>query len=90
MRLLGIFLVTRAWQPQRIVRPTQIRASTNEAEGVRKGLESVVCVFSTTAAPDYGQPWALYAEEDVTGSGFWVSPTQVVTNEHVIKHARDV
>ena len=32
-------------------------------------------------------PWALYAEEDVTGSGFWVSPTQVVTNEHVIKHA---
>ena len=50
----------------------------------------MVCVFSTTAAPDYGQPWALYAEEDVTGSGFWVSPTQVVTNEHVIKHARDV
>ena len=90
MRLLGIFLVTRAWQPQRIVRPTQIRASTNEAEGVRRGLESVVCVFSTTAAPDYGQPWALYAEEDVTGSGFWVSPTRVVTNEHVIKHARDV
>ena len=91
MRFLCILLVTRAWQPPRIVaRPTQIRASTNEAEGVRRGLESVVCVFSTTAAPDYGQPWALYAEEDITGSGFWVSPTQVVTNEHVIKHARDV
>ena len=81
MRFLCILLLTtRAWQPPRIARPTQIRASTNEAEGVRRGLESVVCVFSTTAAPDYGQPWALYAEEDVTGSGFWVSSTQVVTN----------
>ena len=91
MRLLCIFLVAKAWQPPHVARrPSLIRASTNEAEGVRRGLESVVCVFSTTAAPDYGQPWALYAEEDVTGSGFWVSPTQVVTNEHVIKHARDV
>ena len=92
MRFLCILLLTtRAWQPSRIARaPTHLRASTNEAEGVRRGLESVVCVFSTTAAPDYGQPWALYAEEDVTGSGFWVSSTQVVTNEHVIKHARDV
>jgi S1-C subfamily serine protease len=90
-RLLCTLLIVRGWQPSRIARhPTHLRASTNEAEGVRRGLESVVCVFSTTAAPDYGQPWALYAEEDVTGSGFWVSPTQVVTNEHVIKHARDV
>ena len=102
-RLLCTILVAGAWQPPRTVRrptilhaaptvrrPTRLRATLTEAEGVRRGLESVVCVFSTTAAPDYGQPWAVYSEEDVTGSGFWVSPTQVVTNEHVIKHARDI
>ena len=102
-RLLCTILVAGAWQPPRTVRrptilraaptvrrPTRLRATLTEAEGVRRGLESVVCVFSTTAAPDYGQPWAVYSEEDVTGSGFWVSSTQVVTNEHVIKHARDI
>ena len=74
-RLLCTLLVVRAWQPSRVARrPTRLRAAPTEAEGVRRGLESVVCVFSTTAAPDYGQPWALYAEEDVTAASGFLPP----------------
>jgi len=69
-------------------------ANGEEASRIAASLGSVCCVFATCAEPDLGQPWSLFPEEDATGTGFVVEDAdgalKILTNEHVVTHARDV
>ena len=73
---------------------SRLESAVDSAEGVRRGLGSVCCIFSTCVEPDYMQPWSQYPEEDASGSGFFVEDAggrlKILTNEHVVRHARDV
>ena len=72
----------------------RLRAAEGAAEVVSGTLSSICMIFATCVEPDYLQPWSQYAEEDVTGSGFVVTDAaggpRILTNEHVVRHARDV
>ncbi|KAH8053327.1 serine-type endopeptidase [Aureococcus anophagefferens] len=72
----------------------RLRAAEGAAEVVSGTLSSICMIFATCVEPDYLQPWSQYAEEDVTGSGFVVTDAaggpRILTNEHVVRHARDI
>ncbi|KAI8476024.1 MAG: trypsin-like cysteine/serine peptidase domain-containing protein [Monoraphidium minutum] len=52
-----------------------------------KALRSVVKIFTTTANPNFSQPWQMQAQCKCTASGFAISPLQerrLLTNAHAV------
>ena len=57
-------------------------------------MGSVLKIFVTSVEPDYTTPWAVYMEEECSGSGFVIrlesGELVIVTNAHVVQQEVDV
>ncbi len=49
---------------------------------------SVVRIEATSQAPNYRMPWTPGSTSGGVGSGFYVGHNQILTNAHVVSHAR--
>lgn len=49
---------------------------------------SVVRIEATSQAPNYRMPWTPGSTSGGVGSGFYVGNNQILTNAHVVSHAR--
>ncbi len=56
-------------------------------ESARQVENSIVKIYTTTAAPDYFTPWRLMNPGQGTGSGALISDQRILTNAHVIANA---
>jgi len=56
-------------------------------ESARQVENSIVKIYTTTAAPDYFTPWRLMNPGQGTGSGALISEQRILTNAHVIANA---
>jgi S1-C subfamily serine protease len=67
------------------------RAAAAPAAPSGSGVErSVVKVFSTVRAPDYGQPWNKEAPQEASGSGVIIEGRRILTNAHVVLYASQI
>jgi S1-C subfamily serine protease len=48
---------------------------------------SVVHVFATQRAPNFGQPWTKLPPREGTGTGFVIEGNRILTNAHVVQYA---
>jgi S1-C subfamily serine protease len=62
-------------------------AQAQIAESVRQVENSIVKIYTTTAAPDYFTPWRLLTPSQSTGSGSVISGNRILTNAHVVANA---
>ncbi|WGL15577.1 serine protease [Microbulbifer bruguierae] len=56
-------------------------ADSREQEQLKR---SIIKIYTTAAAPDYFNPWALLNAQQLSGSGAVISGKQILTNAHVI------
>lgn len=66
-----------------------------EFSHAKKGLMednfgSVVKIFTTSAKPNFAQPWAVKPQQKSTASGFILSDRRIFTNAHAIAFASSV
>ncbi|WP_285764382.1 S1C family serine protease [Biformimicrobium ophioploci] len=66
---LGLFLVPLA------------HADTAEIERIKR---SIIKIYTTAAAPDYFNPWALLNAKQLNGSGAVIADNRILTNAHVV------
>ncbi|MBY6191035.1 trypsin-like peptidase domain-containing protein [Microbulbifer agarilyticus] len=56
-------------------------ADNREREQLKR---SIIKIYTTAAAPDYFNPWALLNAQQLSGSGAVIDGQQILTNAHVI------
>lgn len=56
-------------------------------ESARQVENSIVKIYTTSAAPDYFTPWRLMNPSQSTGSGSLISGQRILTNAHVVADA---
>ncbi|WP_226648880.1 S1C family serine protease [Microbulbifer variabilis] len=56
-------------------------ADSREHEQLKR---SIIKIYTTAAAPDYFNPWALLNPQQLSGSGAVISNKQILTNAHVV------
>ena len=56
-------------------------ADSREHEQLKR---SIIKIYTTAAAPDYFNPWALLNAKQLSGSGAVISGNRILTNAHVI------
>lgn len=56
-------------------------ADSREHEQLKR---SIIKIYTTAAAPDYFNPWALLNAQQLSGSGAVIKGKQILTNAHVI------
>lgn len=56
-------------------------ADNREREQLKR---SIIKIYTTAAAPDYFNPWALLNAQQLSGSGAVIGGKQILTNAHVI------
>lgn len=56
-------------------------------ESARQVENSIVKIYTTSAAPDYFTPWRLMNPSQSTGSGALISGRRILTNAHVVADA---
>lgn len=56
-------------------------------ESARQVENSIVKIYTTSAAPDYFTPWRLMNPSQSTGSGSLISDRRILTNAHVVADA---
>lgn len=56
----------------------------SHGNSVMRAVGSVVQIFATGIAPDYGNPWSMGDTSTWTGSGFCIDHARIVTNCHVV------
>ncbi|WP_295803573.1 serine protease [uncultured Microbulbifer sp.] len=56
-------------------------ADNREREQIKR---SIIKIYTTAAAPDYFNPWALLNAQQLSGSGAVIDGKQILTNAHVI------
>lgn len=57
------------------------------AASARQVENSIVKIYTTSAAPDYFTPWRLMTPSQSTGSGSLISGQRILTNAHVVADA---
>ncbi|WP_043320011.1 serine protease [Microbulbifer sp. HZ11] len=58
-----------------------VHADSREREQLKR---SIIKIYTTAAAPDYFNPWALLNAQQLSGSGAVIKGKQILTNAHVI------
>ncbi|WP_346838068.1 serine protease [Microbulbifer sp. SAOS-129_SWC] len=56
-------------------------AADSEQEQLKR---SIIKIYTTAAAPDYFNPWALLNPQQLSGSGAVISGKRILTNAHVV------
>lgn len=56
-------------------------ADSREHEQLKR---SIIKIYTTAAAPDYFNPWALLNPKQLSGSGAVIRNKQILTNAHVV------
>ncbi|SEA14384.1 S1C family serine protease [Microbulbifer marinus] len=56
-------------------------ADSREHEQLKR---SIIKIYTTAAAPDYFNPWALLNPKQLSGSGAVISDKRILTNAHVV------
>ncbi|MFV8780861.1 S1C family serine protease [Microbulbifer sp. SA54] len=56
-------------------------AENREREQIKR---SIIKIYTTAAAPDYFNPWALLNAQQLSGSGAVIEGKQILTNAHVV------
>ncbi|WP_193162982.1 S1C family serine protease [Microbulbifer hainanensis] len=56
-------------------------AADSEQEQLKR---SIIKIYTTAAAPDYFNPWALLNPQQLSGSGAVISGERILTNAHVV------
>jgi S1-C subfamily serine protease len=59
-------------------------------QGASTDRASVVKIFSTIRSPNLFQPWTRQAASEATGSGVIIEGNRILTNAHVVNHARRI
>jgi S1-C subfamily serine protease len=72
-----------------LIFPCGFLISAQAQERIRPG-QSVVRIEATGQVPDYTQPWAPGRIRSGVGSGFVIKGDRILTNAHVVSHARFV
>src|SRR5690606_20618582 len=57
------------------------------SEEARAVENSIIKIYTTSAAPDYFTPWRLLTPSQSSGSGTVISGNRILTNAHVVANA---
>ncbi|MCW8126283.1 S1C family serine protease [Microbulbifer halophilus] len=60
---------------------TQAASADSEHEQLKR---SIIKIYTTAAAPDYFNPWALLNAQQLSGSGAVIGGERILTNAHVV------
>lgn len=61
-----------------------IEAASAEEQEQEQLKRSIIKIYTTAAAPDYFNPWALLNAQQLSGSGVVISGKRILTNAHVV------
>ncbi|MCH9691416.1 MAG: trypsin-like peptidase domain-containing protein [Gammaproteobacteria bacterium] len=61
-----------------------IEAASAEVQEQEQLKRSIIKIYTTAAAPDYFNPWALLNAQQLSGSGVVISGKRILTNAHVV------
>ncbi|GAA5525317.1 hypothetical protein Maes01_01883 [Microbulbifer aestuariivivens] len=64
-----------------LLTPQAASADTREHEQLKR---SIIKIYTTAAAPDYFNPWALLNAQQLSGSGAVIDNQRILTNAHVV------
>jgi len=67
--------------------PAAVPVDSDITRTAREVENSVVKIYTTSAAPDYFTPWRLMNPGQSTGSGSLISGQRILTNAHVVADA---
>eukprot|EP00877_Chromochloris_zofingiensis_P007489 jgi/Chrzof1/2994/Cz12g07110.t1 len=73
--------------PMKLHRAPPSEAVAGYSPELTKALKSVVKIFTTSANPNFSQPWQMHAQSTCTASGFVISPLgerRILTNAHAV------
>jgi S1-C subfamily serine protease len=71
--------------------PTEPAAPQGTSVAVGDPIEkSVVKIFSTVRAPDFGKPWGKQSPRESSGTGIVIEGNRILTNAHVVLYATQV
>jgi S1-C subfamily serine protease len=62
-------------------------ASAQISDSMREIENSIIKIYTTSAAPDYFTPWRLMNPSQSSGSGAVISDNRILTNAHVVANA---
>ncbi|KIZ01125.1 Protease Do-like 10 [Monoraphidium neglectum] len=68
---------------------TTKQSASAYAPDLCRALKSVVKIFTTSASPNFSQPWQMQAQTKCTASGFAISPREerrILTNAHAVSN----
>lgn len=71
--------------------PVETTAPQGTSIAVGDPIEkSVVKIFSTVRAPDFGKPWGKQSPRESSGTGIVIEGNRILTNAHVVLYASQV